>query len=164
MFRFEPFSQTHLALLRSWLDSDHIKDFWQETADDEKLKYKYLVDLPRRSVWPFVILRENEPIGFIQYYEAAKVGEGWWENEDPGTFGIDLMIGRPELVGKNLGATIIREFIAFVQQREPSAKSIIIDPDPKNTRAVRAFAKAGFHSEGEIITPGGKVLLMRLPL
>jgi len=37
---------------------------------------------------------------------------------------------------------------------------MITDPDPANTRAVRAYEKAGFHRDREVDTPDGRALLM----
>jgi RimJ/RimL family protein N-acetyltransferase len=162
VFEFIRFQEFHLPLFRSWLNAGHIKPYWQETDDDQKLKQKFLVELPKQSVWPFVIAKSGKNIGYIQYYDAAKVGGGWWDNEPAGTFGIDLMIGDANLVGLGLGSKIIQEFIAFVHTKTAAVTSFIIDPSPDNKKAIRAFEKAGFVQEGEINTPGGPALLMRL--
>ena len=151
-------------MLRSWLAMEHIKAHWQESDDEQELRQKFLVELPERFVYPFVISHQGTEIGYIQYYDAARVGGGWWESEPNGTFGIDLLIGNPKLIGKGFGPAIINDFISFLKTREPAATSIIIDPAPSNARAIRAFEKAGFRPEGEIATPGGKALLMRFAL
>ncbi|MES3037311.1 MAG: GNAT family N-acetyltransferase [Bdellovibrionota bacterium] len=164
MFNFLPFSENHLPHLRHWLNQEHVKKFWQESSNDQKLSEKFLIELPRRGVWPFVIEHKNREIGYIQYYDATKVGDGWWLNETSGTFGIDLMIGQPELLGQGIGPQVITEFISFTRKREPTVESIIIDPDPNNKIAIRAFEKAGFRTESEIETPGGPALLMRIRL
>lgn len=161
MISFGPFQSKHLKSLRSWLQEDHVKKFWQETEDEADLSEKFLITLPKRGIHCFIIKQDEEDIGFIQYYEAAKVGGGWWPYEKPGAFGIDLMIGRADLVGKGLGPRIIREFVEYVRGNE-NVRSIIIDPDPKNPAAIRAFEKAGFKREQEITTPGGAALLMRM--
>jgi RimJ/RimL family protein N-acetyltransferase len=162
MFTFERFEENHLSLLRQWLNARHIKHFWQESDDEEKLKVKFLDELPRQGVLPFVIAKDHEPIGYIQYYDATKVGGGWLESELIGTFGIDLMIGSSKHHGRGFGPTVIKEFVDYIREKEPSLKCIIIDPDPKNRRAIRAFEKAGFAKESEIETPDGTALLMRM--
>jgi RimJ/RimL family protein N-acetyltransferase len=164
MFQFLPFQEKHLTLFRRWLATAHVKPFWQEPESDQELKEKFLVALPKRSVMAFIIEKANRPIGFIQYYDATKVGGGWWENEKPGTFGVDVMIGEEGEIGKGQGQKVLEDFISFLQAKEPTATSVIIDPDPKNRRAVRAFEKAGFKKESEIETPNGAALLMRFEL
>lgn len=164
MFRFKEFSEEHIVLFRHWLNQDHIKLYWQETDSDEELKRKYLTEFKARSVYPFVIEYQNQMIGYIQYYNAYKIGDGWWENEEQGTFGIDLMIGDLNFVGKGLGTQIIKEFVNYVNTLEPSMSSVIIDPEPKNKRAIKTFEKAGFQVEKEIVTPNGDAVLMRMKI
>lgn len=162
MFTFEVFQKEHIPLMRRWLNADHVKPYWQEKENDEELAQKYLNEFPKRNVFPFVIVLNGSPVGYIQYYNAYRIGNGWWETEPPGTFGIDLLIGSGNFIGKGHGSKIIQEFVTFVIGKEPTLQTIIIDPDPANTRAIRSFEKAGFVSEAEIQTPGGAALLMRL--
>lgn len=159
---FQSFEEAHLAMLRRWLKEPHVSPYWRETEDEVALKAKFIDELPRQGVHAFVTVTDGRVIGFIQYYEACKVGGGWWSDEKPGTFGLDLMIGEPSAVGHGLGAVIVREFIEFMRDREPRMTSVLIDPDPKNERAIRAFERAGFRRDGETVTPDGPALLMRI--
>lgn len=109
----------------------------------------------------FLITLGERPIGFFQTYRAASAGEGWWPNEDASTRGVDLFIGEESLLGQGLGPAIVRAFAARLFA-ESEVQSIITDPDPENLRSVRCFEKAGFVAEGEIVTPDGLSLLMRL--
>jgi aminoglycoside 6'-N-acetyltransferase-1b/aminoglycoside 6'-N-acetyltransferase-2 len=161
MFEFHPFAEAHLTILKDWLKRDHIRPVWQEPEDESEFKEKFLNQLPQRSVYAFIIYFEHHPIGYLQYYNANKVGGGWWENEKPGTFGVDLMIGEEKLLGRGYGATIITEFLSLIKAREESVTSFIIDPDPSNHRAIKSFEKAGFIRESDIQTPGGAAVLMR---
>lgn len=161
MIKFNPFREQHIPLFRFWLHQDHVKKFWQEPEDEAELKEKFLVRLSAQSVQSFIIVKDNIEIGYIQYYNAKKVGGNWWTEEAPGTFGIDVVIGSLGHVGTGLGPAIIKEFLTFLCKKEKNVKSIIIDPAPDNTKAIRAFEKAGFRKESEIKTPGGKALLMR---
>ena len=157
---FIPFNESHLAILRQWLNKDHVKPHWQEPEGADALKEKFLKTMPARSVHSFVFTEGGEPVGYIQYYEACKVGGGWWPDERPGVFGIDLMIGDSARIGQGLSTVIILEFLKFVQGRE-KVREFIIDPDATNQRAIRAFEKAGFLREKELTTPNGQALLMR---
>jgi aminoglycoside 6'-N-acetyltransferase len=161
-YKFIPLEKSHLPLMRSWLTKDHVKPYWQEPEDPHKFEEKFLSALPQRGVHAFVIEAGADVIGYIQYYHAPDVGGGWWQNESQRTFGIDVMIGEERFAGKGLGSTLIKEFILFLCVREKNVESIIIDPDPSNKKAIRAFEKAGFQIEREIETPNGKAILMRL--
>jgi RimJ/RimL family protein N-acetyltransferase len=164
MFVFTDFAEGHISLFQTWLAQDHVKPYWQESDSAEEIKKKFLVEFKTRSVYPYVIEYKDQIIGYIQYYNAYKIGDGWWENEKPGTFGIDLMIGDPNFVGKGFGVQIIKEFVAHVRSLESAMSSVIIDPEPKNKRAIKVFEKAGFVVENEIITPNGPAVLMRMKL
>ncbi len=158
---FTKLKENHIPLLASWLQKPHIIPVWQEPEDLETLTEKYLIKLPQQSVYAYIIEHESKPIGYIQYYSATKVGNGWWPNEPEGTYGIDLMIGEEDYINKGLGPKIITEFINEIRLKE-NIKSIIIDPEPTNTRAIRAFEKAGFKKEAIIKTPNGEAQLMRI--
>lgn len=101
------------------------------------------------------------PVGYIQYYDACRVGGGWWPDAKEGTFGIDQFIGDPTLIGKSFGTEIIKTFVSDLFAQE-NVREIITDPEPKNKRAIRAYEKVGFEAAGEIKTPGGDALLMRM--
>lgn len=188
IIQFDVFSEQHIPLFRKWLNQDHIKQFWQESEDDNELRDKFLIRLPKRGIYCFVFKvnenlannnienkmgtsdskhpdkpnTENNYAGFIQYYEASKIGGGWWDDEKPGSYGIDLMIGDPNQTGKGLGPQVIQEFMKFIISREKNVTSFIIDPEPKNLKGIRAFEKAGFVKEKELVTPNGPTMLMRM--
>jgi aminoglycoside 6'-N-acetyltransferase len=62
------------------------------------------------------------------------------------------------MVGRGHGSAFIRAFAdGLLRSGTPR---VISDPDPRNARAIRAYAKAGFHPEREVVTPNGRALLM----
>ena len=75
-----------------------------------------------------------------------------------------LLIHDPDYIGKGLGGSVIQAFITYVKEREPSMRAMIADPELENIQCIKAFAKSGFLVEGEIATPNGAALLMRLKL
>ncbi len=75
------------------------------------------------------------------------------------TVGVDLSIGDPQRLGQGIGTAVLK---AFVQRlRGEGHTNIIIDPDPENQRAVRAYRSAGFRPVPHLQdrTPG--VLIMQ---
>lgn len=158
---FISLASDHIPLLRQWLKEPHVAEFWQEPEDEAEFREKFLRKLRERSVKPFVIEVDGKPVGYIQSYEANKLGGGWWPNEKPGVHGIDQFIGDPSLVGRGLGTRVIDKFLQQLFT-DLSVMEVITDPDPKNGRAIRAYEKVGFVKEGEITTPGDKALLLRI--
>ncbi|MBK8202512.1 MAG: GNAT family N-acetyltransferase [Bdellovibrionales bacterium] len=157
-FQFIPLSPDHISLLRKWLKEPHVAEFWQEPDDETEFRKKYLEKLQERDVRPYIINYNGTPIGYIQDYEAALVGGGWWPDAKPGTFGVDQYIGENEFINKGLGTKIIHLFVSKLFEN-PKVQEVITDPDPKNGRAIRAYEKVGFKKVGPITTPGGDAML-----
>lgn len=158
-FQFRKLTARDIPQLARWLREPHVAEFWQESDNEADLHRKFITELPGRGVEAFVIVYENQPIGFIQRYEAAKVGGGWWPGVAPGVFGIDQFIGENDFINRGFGTALVRQFTSEIFAKS-SVTKIITDPDPKNLRAIRAYEKAGFVKDAEITTPGGAALLM----
>lgn len=125
----------------------------------EEVVQKYSKSISSKYVFPFIVLADGKPVGFIQSYRADLVGGGWWVNEEPGTWGVDQFIGEDQLIGQGYGSMFLREFTDQLLIRS-DVKRVISDPDPKNLRAIRCYEKAGFKMLGEVQTPDGPALLM----
>ncbi|TIU83350.1 MAG: acetyltransferase, partial [Mesorhizobium sp.] len=99
-------------------------------------------------------------IGYMQSYDPH-LEEGHPYSDQPfGTLGIDLSIGRPELIGCGHGSAIVRQFVE--QLFEEGAPRVIIDPDPSNGRAIRAYEKAGFRAIDRRQSEYGDAVLMAI--
>jgi len=75
-----------------------------------------------------------------------------------GTRGIDLFIGEPTMIERGHGSALIRRFVDNLLQE--GAPRVVTDPDPANSRALRAYEKAGFEKDRMVETPDGPALLM----
>jgi RimJ/RimL family protein N-acetyltransferase len=160
---FAPFGSEHVALLLAWLKRPHVAEFWQEAGTEREIAEKFLSKLPGRGFCPFIILLGGRPAGYIQYYEACTAGGGWWEGYPPGVFGMDQFLGEEGDLGKGIGTGVLIEFVRFVRERT-GAREVIVDPEPGNLRAIRAYEKAGFVKHGLITTPNGEAMLMKWKL
>ena len=94
------------------------------------------------SVEPLIVELDGRPIAYLQSYDPHLEDDHPYADQPFGTLGIDLSIGRPELVGIGHGSAIVRQFVD--ELFEEGAPRVIIDPDPANARAIRAYEKAGF--------------------
>ena len=119
---FMPVAAEHYPLIRKWLNEPHVAEWWGE---------------------------EDEEIGYIQYWHVGHhQNEEWikdhpWLAELPSeAIGIDLSIGEAGLLSRGVGSTALSSFVERLAA--DGYRHIIIDPDPKNLRAVRAYEKAGF--------------------
>jgi len=159
--QFIPLVEPHIPLLRGWLKQQHVAEFWTDPEDEAEFRDKYLRKLRQQGILPFIIVLDGKEIGYIQRYEACRVGGGWWTGFAPGIYGIDLLIGDFSQVGHGVGTRVMKQFIGDIF-RNASVTEVITDPDPKNARAIRAYEKVGFKNGGPITTPNGSALLMRV--
>ena len=164
---FQPTQLSDAAQLFAWRKQPHVARWWNihewERSDFNFPAFERELRDELEIGWQsiFIITLDAQPIGFLQTYHAASAGDGWWPDEPVSTHGIDLFIGEASLIGQGLGPAIVCAFCARLFANS-EVQSIITDPDPQNRRSVRCFEKAGFVAEGEIITPDGLSLLMRL--
>jgi RimJ/RimL family protein N-acetyltransferase len=104
----------------------------------------------------------DEPVGYIQVYRVLGADPQWWIDEtDPGARGIDQFLANAEQLGHGLGSSMVRQFLASLFA-DPEVTQVQTDPSPDNARAIRAYEKAGFRRVGEVLTPDGPALLMRV--
>jgi RimJ/RimL family protein N-acetyltransferase len=91
---------------------------------------------------------DSQPIGFCQYFECAKTPRGMpWDNESPGTYGIDYFIGETSALGKGLGRLIVTLIVErAIGEAHPSL--IIADPTneqgEENLRSIHVLETCGF--------------------
>ena len=152
---FTPVTAAHFPLLLDWLQRPHVREWWGE-PETELGHIRDKVE-GRDTTRPFIIECGGRSVGYIQYWfladnrDEATLAKAPWLAELPAdAVGIDLTIGEEELLSKGVGSAAVR--LMTRRLLEAGHTNIIIDPDPANRRAVRAYEKAGFrpvpHLEG----------------
>jgi aminoglycoside 6'-N-acetyltransferase len=143
-----------LPLIRRWLTQPHVREWWGDPAEQYALVSG---DLDVSAMDQFMVATDGFDFAYLQCYDLTAWNSGFGA-QPKGTRGIDLFIGEPDMIARGHGSALIR---AFVEDRlKHGAPRIVTDPDPLNTRAVRAYEKAGFQKAGMVDTPDGPALLM----
>ena len=138
-----------------WLAEPHVAEWW----DDPEVELAEIREhIDSISVEPLIVELDGQPIGYLQSYDPHLEDGHPYQDQPFGTLGIDISIGDPELVGIGHGSAIVRQFADELFAE--GAPRVIIDPDPANGRAIRAYEKAGFRPIGERTSEYGHVLLM----
>jgi aminoglycoside 6'-N-acetyltransferase len=140
LISFRPLTGADYPLLLDWLQRPHVKEWWDDGEDTlEKVVAHYGPDAgDEEEVERFVLLWAPDegvaprPIGYFQWYLIPG-----------GPAGIDQFIGEPDLLDRGIGTAAIREFLGRLIAAHDPAR-IIIDPDPRNARAIRCYEKVGF--------------------
>lgn len=153
-YRFRPMTERDLPRIAEWLARPHVAEWWDDPADTSEIA----AHIDSISVEPFIVELDGRPIGYLQCYDPHLEDDHPYQDQPTGTLGIDQFIGEAELVGIGHGSRLIAEFVE--QLFEDGAPRVVIDPDPANKRAIRAYEKAGFRPIGERTSIYGHVLLM----
>ena len=154
-YAFRAMTEADLPMIEVWLAQPHMAEWWGDPLVEIADIREHIDSV---SVEPLIIELDGVPIGYIQSYDPHLEDDHPYSDQPFGTLGIDLSIGQPELVGIGHGSAIARQFTDMLFAE--GAPRVIIDPDPSNARAVRAYEKAGFRALGERTSEYGHVLLM----
>ena len=161
MIVFAPLRREDLALLRDWLERDHVRRWWREPGDS--LAHYEDAFAGRDPTDNYLIVLDGSPIGMIQTYLVSDYPE--WEEiveVGPGVGGVDLMIGEAELTGRGLGPRVLEQFTREVVFARPETRAVVATVDEDNRASWRAFEKAGFRYVRDVEEDGRPHRLMRL--
>ena len=161
-FSFRPLTSADLPLLHDWLNRPHVAQWWDDQRDLEYVVRTFSADLDSPVIKMYFAYLGTEPVGYIQVYRVMGADPEWWTDEnDPGARGTDQFLANAEQLGQGLGSSMVRQFVAGLFE-DPEVTQVQTDPSPRNGRAIRAYEKAGFRRVGEVMTPDGTALLMRV--
>jgi aminoglycoside 6'-N-acetyltransferase len=151
IYSFRPMAAADLALVRHWHGAPHVREWW----DDDELT---LASEDEPAMEQYIVACNGRPFACLQCYLQTAYPTNGLGMHPPGTRGIDLFIGEPDMVGCGHGSALARAFADRLLKG--GTTRVLSDPHPANARAIRAYRKAGFRGDGEVDTPDGRVLLM----
>ncbi len=161
---FRPLAEADLTLLHRWLNTPHVSQWWEVNGkinpDYSAVSGKFM---PRiRGLEPvncFLVLYDTRPVAFI---ESCRMEDFPTEKAalriPANAVGVDTFIGETDFLHKGFGAVYIRKFLKEIIFREPGINSCIVDPEPANKIAVRAWEKAGFNFSHQVWNGEDKVM------
>lgn len=150
---FEPLNFSHFPLLLTWLESSHVKKWWDQdivyTLDLIEKKfgsyvkgYKSIKGV-NKPISAYIICIGNHPIGYIQCYNAYDFPRSKNLIGLPENLGaMDVFLGDKKYLGKNIGTAAIKLFTD--QYILSKYKYVFSDPCCENETAIKALEKAGF--------------------
>jgi RimJ/RimL family protein N-acetyltransferase len=152
-YDFHPMSAGDLPLMLRWLEMPHIREWW----GDPETELGYVRDMieGRDTTRPFIFSVDGEPMGYIQYWFIGDHQNATWIADHP-------WIGDPGKLAKGIGSGALRAFAERLAGQ--GYRTIVIDPDPENRRAVRAYEKAGFRAIPRLLDRTGDTLIMQYDL
>lgn len=138
----QPMTRDHLPLLADWLTTPHARAWWGDPAEQLAL---VTGDLDEPLMDQQIACLDGRPFGYLQSYpvHAWPAGAPHLVDFPPDTVAIDCFVGPADMLGQGHGASMVRLYAQTLLGR--GAPVVVIDPDPDNERAVRAYRRAGFH-------------------
>lgn len=130
-----PVEASDLDMLSAWFGDPAFVKWWGgEPLSRESVAAKYLGH--RENVTSLVVTEQGRPVGYAQ-----------WSGGDDRQGGIDLIL-IPEAQGRGLGSDAADALARHLLQTVGWCR-VTVDPDSRNTQAVRAWHKAGFRVMSE---------------
>jgi aminoglycoside 6'-N-acetyltransferase len=161
---FLPLAPEHLELLHGWLQQPHVRAFWDDGHRTLEQVQAYYFG-PDPDGFSSVFTFGGRPRGYLQAYRVDPDSDyGPWRSSHGETWGIDLLLGEAADTGQGYGPQVIAAFLAFWKGRRPELRRVLIDPDVRNIRAIRAYQKAGFSGVGEVLRPPATLRLLAADL
>ncbi len=151
---FRPMTPADLPLIQHWLALPHVREWWGDPREQYGLVSG---DLDEPTMDQFIFSKAGSPFGYIQCYDLTEWNTGFGP-QPPGTRGVDLFIGEPDMIERGHGSALLRCFVDDLLRK--GLPRVVTDPDPANRRAVRVYENAGFEKDRLVETPDGTALLM----
>ena len=153
-YQFVPLATADLPLVRRWLETPHVSEWWHDPAEQFELVSG---DLDHPDMAQYIVALDRRPFGYLQCYKLSDWNTGSGP-QPAGTRGLDQFIGDADMLDRGHGSAFIRSFTGRLLAH--GTPRVVIDPDPANARAIRAYEKAGFSKDRTVDTPDGPALLM----
>jgi aminoglycoside 6'-N-acetyltransferase len=154
VYVFRRMTVADLPLLQGWLAMPHVREWWGDPDEQYALVSG---DLKDPAMDQYIVAANGDPFGYLQCYDLTAWNAGLGP-QPPGTRGIDLFIGKPDMIERGHGSALLRHFVDDLLRK--AVPRIVTDPSPVNARAIRAYEKAGFERDHVVNTPDGPALLM----
>lgn len=146
-FRFPRLTRADLPLLQRWLATPHVAEWWGRapTLADVEKEYGEYID-GREPIHPHLVVCDGIAIGHAQWMQYGDYA--WYARllgiDDPRTANCDVLIGEVDWVHRGIGPHMVARYVDDVVFADSSVSTCTIDPDARNTIAIRAYERAGF--------------------
>jgi aminoglycoside 6'-N-acetyltransferase len=136
-----PIAPSDLPELLRWLSEPEVVEFWGPPPQSIEDIREYVEPDDLSPTWRLIIEERGTPLGLIQYWHQYPDTDSSW------TAGIDILLGEPGARNRGVGVEAIRILLRYLFEVK-QLRRVTIDPEPRNSRAIRAYEKVGFRFDG----------------
>lgn len=158
VYQFTRVTMTHYSTIKLWLTTPAVQKWWGDPIEQADILREDIKD-SRMAMSMNMVSINNNYFAYIQDYEVHAWPQKHLNELPSGTRAIDTFIGLESHLGLGHGSRYIRQ--RAQQLLDNGATGIVIDPEVINTRAIRAYEKAGFQEISIKQTSNGPVTLMQ---
>ncbi len=131
-------------LLAKWLSDPQVLEFYEgrdNPFDLEKVNEVFYAhdDEEVKCIMEY----EGKEIGYVQFYRLDEETKKEYGYLNENIYGTDQFIGETEYWNKGIGTLLVTSMIKFLIEHK-NADRIVMDPQAKNTRAIKCYEKCGF--------------------
>ncbi len=155
-YGFVPLTRADYPLLRRWLAEPHVRAWWGDPDTEIALIEE---DIDTGPTDMRIVCLDGHPFAYVQDYPVDHWDMPHYAEYPPGARGMDTFLGEPSMLGRGHASAYLRQ--RALDLLAAGCPKVVIDPDPANERALRAYRRAGF--AGDAIRPcedGDPVLVM----
>jgi aminoglycoside 6'-N-acetyltransferase len=156
-YDFRSLTQRDLRLVERWLAEPHVRRWWGEPVR----RFAGIREaMESDSMEPMMVEHAGRAFAYAQTYDPHMEDAHPYQDQPTGTLGIDFFIGEPAMLRQGHGAGLLADLAALLFAE--GAPRLLVDPDPANAVAIRAYRSAGFVEAGLRNSSEGPALMMVL--
>jgi RimJ/RimL family protein N-acetyltransferase len=145
------------GLISRWFHSPHVSEFWGEASKNIRdfrnamtgvcALFNYWIG--QDDTIPFCLLITTDATRDTPEHLAPflpETGEACT---------LDVLIGPSEYVGRGIATQMLESFLSHIQYQNRALRTVLIDPEANNSRAIHVYEKAGFQLVSEFVPSDG---------
>lgn len=131
-------------LLVKWLSDPSVLEFYEgrdNPFDLDRVNKTFYVSVDDRV--KCIVEFENEPIGYIQFYQLDDEAKTEYGCIEGNIYGTDQFIGEVKYWNKGIGTLLVASMVKYLVENKEASR-VIMDPQTRNMRAIKCYENCNF--------------------
>ncbi|MGH4023600.1 MAG: GNAT family N-acetyltransferase [Pseudonocardiaceae bacterium] len=149
-----------LALVHAWMNDPGVARFWEMPWPPDRIAEYLHRQVTDRHSTAYLGTLDGVAMSYWELYRADLDALARYYPARDHDAGVHLLIGPADHRGRGLAAELLRAVSGWRLDADPQAGRVVAEPDVRNVRSVRAFARAGFRRIANLDLPDKRAVLM----